>query len=399
MSLILCNSAFRNIWLACLLSVFGSQVSRIGLLLYVFKFSGDAHALVILIILETLPGALAASLAGALVDTCSKKVVMIASDLVRLALMLVILWQPTLSVIYIMTAIHSVATAFFYPAKSAAIPSIVGADDIAKANGLEQSAANLMWIVGPIIGAQLIGHLGLSAVLILDACSFFASALFIARVNLRPTTAAAPRLSTAEAMRDIKEGWAYLTRHRMALHMNLLLFVALICTGMWIPLAPSFIRDQLSGSEQMLGWQLGLFGLGAVLGGLGSPRLVQRFGSGVVLFVGFMAEAVVLGLYGMAAHTVISMGLVWFWGVVVSVIVVAFYTILQTVVEERFLGRIFSVVKQTESLATVFAMFAVMLLQDAFKSYQIFIAAGLIYLGCTAASTLSRGGKSLLAMR
>lgn len=399
MTLIFRHCAFRHLWLASLLSVLGSQVSRIGLLLYVFQISDGAVALVVFVILETLPGALAAPVAGAFVDNYSKKTVMIASDLTRLVLMLIILWQPTLSVIYFVTAIHSVATAFFYPAKSAAITSIVNQSELAEANGAEQSATNLMWIAGPVIGAQLITQLGLWAVLLLDACSFLLSALFIARIELRTPHGIAQGLSPRQALREIKEGWRYLTQHQLALHLNMLLFVALICTGTWVPLAPFFIREQLSGSEQILGWQLGIFGIGAVIGGIYAPHLIRRFRAGAILFAGFMAEAGALGLYGMVRQMGLSMLLVLLWGVSVSVIVVTFYTIMQTVVEERFLGRMFSVVKQTESLATVFAMCVVMLLQGAFESYQIFIAAGLVYLGCTAASTLSRGGKSLLAMR
>lgn len=397
---ILGNRSFRNIWLANLLSMMGSQVSRIGLILYIFETSDAVLNLALLVVLDTLPGAVVAPLSGVVVDRLNKRVVMVASDLARMAFMLVILLRPSLGVIYLMAALHSIATVFFQPAKTASIPLIVEQDDLLRANAIDQSAANVVLIAGPVVGALLLKHFGLAATLLLDAATFLASALLLAGVSIRRVERGHETpLSMAAAMSEIKEGWRYLAGHRLALHLNVLLFMALICTSIWIPLAPFFIRDHLGGSEQIFGWQLGLFGLGAMLGGLLAPRLVERFGTGVALFAGFLAEAVSLSLYGMVSHVGASMVIIFLWGVVVSVVVVPFYSILQKIVEERFLGRVFSVVKQSENVAVVLAMSGAVLLQDFFGSHLIFLFAGLVYFGLMAISSLSREGRTLLATR
>jgi MFS family permease len=397
---ILANRSFRNIWLANLLSMMGSQVSRIGLILYVFETGDTVLNLALLVVLDTLPGALVAPVAGAMVDRLNKRVVMVASDLSRMVFMLVILARPSLGVIYLMAALHSIATVFFQPAKTASIPLIVKQDDLLRANAIDQSAANVVLIAGPVVGALLLKHFGLAASLLLDAATFLTSALLLARVSIRRVEREqdAP-LSAAGAISEIKEGWRYLARHGLALHLNVLLFMALICTSIWIPLAPFFIRDHLGGAEHILGWQLSLFGFGAVVGGLLAPRLVERFGTGVALFAGFLAEAISLSLYGMVSHVGASMVIIFIWGVVISVVVVPFYSILQKIVEEQFLGRVFSVVKQSENMATVLAMTGAVLLQDSFGSHLIFLFAGLTYFGFTAISSLSRNGRMLLATR
>jgi hypothetical protein len=86
-------------------------------------------------------------------------------------------------------------------------------------------------------------------------------------------------------------------------------------------------------------------------------------------------------------------------GIVVSIVVVSFYSILQAVVEEAFLGRVFSIVKQSENLAVVLAMVFAVLLQTFLDSYVIFLVAGLFYVVLTIASSLSRGGRLLLGTR
>ena len=394
---ILRNGSFRNLWVSSLLSTLGSQISRIGLLLYVFDTRGEVISLALLVVVDTLPGAVAAPLAGAVVDGTNKRVVMVVSDLSRMIFMLVILVHPSLGVIYLMTALHSVATVFFQPARSAAIPLIVKQEDLTRANGLEQSAANLILITGPVLGAVLLRQFGLTASLLIDAASFLVSALLLARVTIRKVERKKIELSAAGAVNEIKEGGRYLWRHPLALQLTFLLFVALSCTSLWIPLAPFFIRDQLGVSEQLMGWQFGLFGLGAALGGLIAPRLVERFGTGATLFAAFLGEALNMMLYSIVSRVEISMLVVFVWGIILSIIVVPFYSILQKIVEERFLGRVFSLIKQGENLAVVLAMVAATLLQGFVATPLIFLLGGLIYFSFTVASSFSRGGRALLA--
>lgn len=394
---ILRNGSFRNLWVSSLLSTVGSQVSRLGLILYVFDTRGEIISLALLIVLDTLPGAVAAPLAGAVVDGLNKRVVMVLSDLSRMIFMLAILVHPSLIVIYLMTALHSVATVFFQPAKSAAIPLIVKQEDLTRANALEQSAANLTLIAGPVLGAILLRQFGLTATLLFDAASFLVSALMLSRVTIRRVERKQIELSAAGAVNEIKEGGQYLLRHPLALQLTFLLFVALSCTSLWIPLAPFFIRDQLGVSEHLLGWQTGLFGLGAAIGGLIAPRVVERFGTGVTLFAAFLGEAISMMLYSVVSQVGISMIVVFVWGVVLSIIVVPFYSILQEIVEEQFLGRVFSLIKQGENLAVVLAMVAAALLQGLVATPLIFLIGGLVYFTFTLASSFSRGGRALLA--
>lgn len=394
---ILGNRSFRRMWLASLLSLLGSQISRIGLLLHVAREGDVVAGLAVLVALETLPGALAAPLAGAVVDRFDKRAVMIASDLVRMLLMLAVLAHPTVGVIYLMAALHSVLTAFFEPAKLASIPHVVGPKELLRANGLDKSASNLTLILGPVVGAELLLGLGLSATLIIDALTFLLSAALLLGVNIRQDVKPNAWPSPRAALRELGGGWAYLARHRLALHLNLLLFTALVCTGLWTPLAPGFIREHLGGSEAVLGWQFGAFGLGAALGGLWAPRVAERLGAGPTLFLGFLAEGAMLFVYGLVPQLAASTLIIFVWGNVVSLALVPFYSILQEVVEEGCQGRVFAVVKQSENVAVALAMPAAVALSAFLDSRVIFLCAGLFYFGVVALSALSAGGRALLA--
>ncbi len=391
------SGAFRSLWLAGLLSTVGSNASRVALLLYLFRTRDSALDLAALLLLDCLPGAAIAPWAGVIVDRYDKRTVMVVADLARMVLVGSLVFVPTLPAFLVVTALHSLASAFFQPAKLAAIPALVSEAELARANAADQAANNLVLIVGPVLGAELFARVGLLPTLLLDALSFLASALLIVALPL--TRVAAGSSGDERLGEQIRAGWDYLRANGRVLHLCLLFFVSLVCVSLWTPLAPFFIRDRLGGSERAFGWQFAVFGAGAVAGALWAPRPVARFGSGVTLFVGLVGEALSLTVYAMVQDLATSMAILFFWGTLVSLIVVPFYSLIQVVVDERFRGRVFAVVKQSENVAVVLAMLAVPLLQGRLGSHLILFLAGAVYLTFAVLSTLSPGGRRLLSAR
>ena len=394
---VLKTAAFRNLWLAGLLSVLGREVSRIGIFLYLLHEHGSVASLALFVACKTLAGVLAAPAAGLVVDRFSKRRVMIGTDIVRAGFMMVILIHPSLVVIYVMGALQSVATALFEPAKSASIALILDPEQLPKGNGVEHSTRNLVMILGPVLGAELVIQGGLAAILIFDATSYLLSAWLVLRVKipvLRPSEKA-----RAPALAEIREGWSYFFEHRLVRHLALLFFVSMLTAGIWVPLAPFFIRDFLGASERVLGVQLAFFGAGGMAGGFLAAWLSSRVRKGAILFAALLAEGVHLAVYALVSNVLASCIVLFFWGITVSMILVSSRSILQTEVEERFLGRVFSVVNQGENLAMMSSMGLAALLGGILSSQEIFLGAGLLYVAVVLASASTRGGRTLLGAR
>ena len=394
------QASFRNLWLAGLLSMIGSQVSKVGLLIYLFQTRDEVMSLALLVVLESLPGALVAPFAGAVIDRFDKRKVMILADIGRAGLMAAVLLYPTLWTIFLMAALHSVMTAFFQPAKAAALPLVVRKEELSEANGVDQSASNLMLVVGPVLGAYLLTGFGLEVTLLVDLATFLISAVLLLGVHLRPIAGGdAEGQGESSTWREIVDGWQYLGQHRVARQLAVLLFVSLFCTGTWMPLAPFFIRDFLGGSDELLGWQIGLFGWGSVLGGLLASRISRRFGQGRVLLLAMAGEALCMVLYSQVSWIAGSLLVIFVWGIFVTLILVPFYSILQEVLEERFLGRVFAVIRQSESCGLVVAMGGAIFLQQALGSPSVFLLGGLLYLSVVVLASRGPGGRELLAVR
>lgn len=388
------NSRFMRIWLANVLSQTGTQVSRIALLLYLATTWNSPVPIAALLVVETLPALLAAPIAGLAADRFNKARVMVIADLVRLVAMAAVLWQPTLSVMLPAAALHAVATAFFQPAKSSAIPRVVDPDQLVAANAVEQAAANLVFIAGPALGAELLLRVGLEVTLLLDCASFLVSAALIASVRV----GARPNVSDTHPIAEIVSGWRYLRAHPSAFPLCGIFFIGLLCAGVWTPLAPFFVRDFLDGTGRTLGWQFVLFGTGAVAGSVLAPRAIRAIGKGPLLFCGFAGEGVAQTVYAAASDLVWSTGVMLLWGASVSCLVVPFHAMLQSMIDDRFLGRTFAAVRQAEGIATIVAMGATMLLTGWLDSRTILLAGGLVYCTLAAATWCSARGRVLIAL-
>ncbi len=398
MSLLRSNADFRNLWLANLLSMTGSQISRIGLVLYIFHTTNRLTDVAFLIALETIPGTICVPFSGVIADRISKRLVMILSDAGRIVCLAIIIIHPTYTVIYLMIALHAIGASFFEPAKSASMPLIVKAGELPRANGIEQSGNHLVLILGPFIGAELFTQVGLTATLLIDIATFLCSILLISKVHIRQAKGRV-KLAAQSTFGDIIEGWKYIVRRQLVLLLLMLFFVSLLCVGLWLPLAPFFIRDFLKGSDRLLGIQLAMFGCGGVCGALLAANLARRVGKGLLLFLALMLEGLTMALYSLIPNAEISVAICFFWGIIVSTILVPYYSIMQETVEESFLGRVFSVARQGENISILLAIGIAVGLHSVLSSNQIFLGAGLAYALIIALLVATVGGRELLQTR
>lgn len=321
---------------------------------------------------------------------------MVAADLARMAVLIPAVLYPTPAVLYVMVALHSLLAAFFTPARSAAIALTVEGKSLTDANALDQAAFSSVMILGPLSGAWLFVSMGLRPTLLLDALSFLLSGLLIMPVIIHKTEAASAREAVFKQMR---QGWAYLAGHGVILHMLSLVGVSLLCVALWIPVAPLFLKQFLHVPDSAIGLQFGLFGLGSILGSFAAPPLVKRLGRGRTFAAMLLAEASTMLVYCMAPLPLLSHAIILAWGVVVSVGVVPYLSLLQQNVQEAFLGRVFAVARQVESIATVAAIAIAVVLQSFMPPQSIFAVAALAYLGLVASSLMLPSGRKLLQSR
>jgi MFS family permease len=135
-------------------------------------------------------------MAGVVVDRVNRRRLMIAAALLRgvVVLGLVLIRRPDqVWIAYVVTAVMVSASAFFEPARTATIPNITSADELLPANALSSALWSGMLAIGASVGGLAAVVAGRNAAFVLNAVSFFASAIFIARTRYDATPASASR--------------------------------------------------------------------------------------------------------------------------------------------------------------------------------------------------------------
>jgi len=370
-------------------------MSRIALILFLSDHGGGILPIGILLLCETLPGTVVGLMSGTIVDRYSKRNLMVWSDLIRFIALGGAMLIPTKTAIYIVAAIGSLTLAFYAPARSSCIPLLTPQDNLTQANSMDQAASNVLMILAPLMGSELYLGTGIRVTLAIDALSFLLSALLVVDLDpcCRPTSRC---IGSTSIVNECKEGWWYLSRNPLVLYLIGLCFLSLLCAGLWIPLAPTFIRSFLHSPASLLGLQLSLFGLGGICGSV-CGALFRKSSMGKVLFCCLVGEGAVMIAYSIAGAPPVSAAIMFVWGAIVSVMMVPYNTLLQTIVQSTFLGRVFSVSRQLESVALICAIALGTSFQHRFRADQMFLFAGLIYVSLVSLSGFTRYGTMLRA--
>jgi MFS family permease len=228
------NRDFRNLFIGQLISELGNwfnYIAGLGLIRLVTNSSPEAAG--ILLLCRTLPWSILLPFTGTLADRFSRRQIMLVTDIVRGFLALVFLLVKTrddLWIAYAGAIILSTASAFFDGGKNAAVPNVAGRDGLLSGTALMFSSRFLLMALGSALGGIASAYFGYEIAFVINALSFFASAISI---WLIPEEAMREE-ATAERVKEsffteLKEGLRYTLTNRFAL--TILLMNIIWATG------------------------------------------------------------------------------------------------------------------------------------------------------------------------
>ena len=221
-----------------LTSQVGSSFTLFALPLLVFKLTHSATSLALTTAANFVPYLLFGLVLGALVDRVDRKRMMLLTDVGRAAVIIVLpvlALSGTLRVgdIYAVAFVQSTLGILFNCGEFAAIPSLVGRDDLVAANGRIMATNSAGQILGPILAGVLVTLLSPADLLFFDAASFLVSAASLAAIRRSFNAAAGPGPANAGVtglLRDVRAGlqyvWSQPALRSISLMMALINFVA-----------------------------------------------------------------------------------------------------------------------------------------------------------------------------
>jgi MFS family permease len=255
--------------------------------------------------------------------------------LIALALGLVVgSGQATVPLIVAAAAATGVVSAFDIPTRQSFLVEMVGPEDLPGAIALNASIFNAARMVGPAVAGLLVAEVGEGPCFLLNAASYVAVLLALARMRLeRPAAAPASSPTTG-----FVAGVRYVRGQPVLRTLLLLLGVVGSLGFPWVILLPVFAGEVFHVGPRGYGLLLAAAGIGAVLW-LASRRYsrlehrrnlligLTSLGCGVVGLA--LSRSVVVA---MAAQALAGFGMIRY--------VATTNTLLQLVVEDRYRGRV-----------------------------------------------------------
>ncbi|HEX9969928.1 MAG TPA: MFS transporter, partial [Acidimicrobiales bacterium] len=177
---------FMRLWLAQAVSNQGDWVYSLGVVASLARQDAGPGTLALLVVMQAAPRAFAGAFGGPLVDRLSRKRLMVIADLVRAAAVgsLLLYGTPSLAHIYLVAATLGLFAAVFQPSLQASIPNVVPEHRLVAANALVSVTFQLAVMVGPVVGALLVAHMGLGPAFAVNAGSFVLSAVLVGGMRL-----------------------------------------------------------------------------------------------------------------------------------------------------------------------------------------------------------------------
>jgi MFS transporter, DHA3 family, tetracycline resistance protein len=340
------HRTFAFLWSGQTISRLGDSLYRIALAWWVLEKTGSATAMGTVLIFSFAPMLVFLLVGGIAVDRLPRGRVMLASDVLRgalISLVAALAFAQTLEIwhLYIASMVFGFVDAFFQPAYTAIVPEIVPNESLPSANSLTSLSRQITGVAGPAIGATIVALGGTPTAFVLDAVSFFISAMcLVPMIGL----ARAADARSANVLTDLRQGLATVLGMPW-LWVTIAVF-ALANVTLDGPIAvslPFLVKDGLHADVGVLGLLYSMWSLGAIIAAVWLGRLTRirrrglvTYGAGVVSALAVLASGLPISVVGVALAMLVG-------GACVATFGLIWTNTLQELVPRDRLGRVSSI--------------------------------------------------------
>lgn len=345
-------TSFRRLWLAQTVSVTGDFLALFAVqVAIVFRMHGSARDVTGVFIALLAPAVVLGPLAGTFADRWDPRSTMIASDVLRGVLILLLLQAATIAQLCAIVFAVSCCSSFFTPAQNITVPLLVARADLLAANARMQQSIQVVRMASPAVAAALAAAFGERICYAADSASFFVSAALLATLRYsRPARLA----SQCAVLRELGRGFHFLVRDARFRFVMLAMTAGTFGAGCFGALASLYVRDVLQRGPAMLGMIASLIAAGTLMGSSvlrGCGRDPRRLIGGGMAVVG--ASILLIALVPRTAAALLgSAGM----GIGVAVVVIAASAMLQGETPPELRGRVSGAAGALTSLAQLAAL-------------------------------------------
>jgi len=363
-----------------LVNALGSDATAVAFGFYLYDRTGSAIWLSVWFFTSFGVNGLFTPVAGWLADRFDRRRIIIASDLAAAVCSLALITANGPVALVTIAFIASIVGRAGWPAFSAALPNLVGEEQLEWANGTLAVAFNIGRLVGPIVGGAVYVGAGRSVVFGIDAATYLIAAMTIAslRMPFRATEADDERAD--EARRGLFRGFGLVLREPV-LRALLVIWAAgyfavdIVLVGE-LPLARALGAGALAFGILEAAW-----GGGSIIGSL-IGRAFREDQDILGIGIGVVGIAIGNGLIAVSPWFIPVVVLMCLVAIASGVEDVAGFSLIQRRSVDAFRGRIFSTFSTIGLIANAIAFAIAGPIVQSFGPRSVFALSGIVSLLC-----------------
>jgi len=344
------NGSFSALWAGQLISLAGDRIHSIALSFLVLGITDSVLASGLVFVAATLPNLLLSPVAGAFVDRWDHQEVLVVSDLLRAALVLLIpvVAFANIWLVYPLAFLLTTISIFFRPARVAILPRIVRDEDLLPANSALWVGETLADVVVFPLAGLFVVFLGdaLPLAFYLDGVSYLASAVLLGSIVVpklvRPADATPAPLSIAAIVDDLGVGWRFLRSETVLLVNSIQGGIGQVGVGVLTALAAAY-ANALFGDVEGRGafaFMETAIGVGNLVGGFALGIVGARLRRGTLVMVGYLVFGMCLVLVGVSSSLPLILGFLVAAGIANMVYIIPSQTLFQERTPADLIGRV-----------------------------------------------------------
>ncbi|MBY0095442.1 MFS transporter [Mesobacillus maritimus] len=357
------NKGFTTLMAAQAISSIGDWLSMIAVITLVgLKWNASPMEVSLIILCLALPMALFGPFTGTLADRFNRKGLMVISDIVRAALILILAVADTIWIVYICLITIGVFSSFFVPAKNGKLKELVPQEDMKSAMAITSMIDSSTKILGPLLSGALVSVFGAKMVFLIDSFTFIVSACLILLLPKGAQTLSNEKEPTSQPSSSLKNellvGLTFIkSRFHLLVGMFFLGFSLLI-----LQLSDSqiivLLREIPSVSPDLFGYIVTASGIGMLLSGILLAKRTEYLAYHLML-VGVCGIGISFGLMAVLTHLELAFIMIWgpvlgfFGGFSAILVFVPFQTAVQLETPVHLTGRVFGVINSVTTTATI----------------------------------------------
>lgn len=332
---------FRLLWIGQTVSAIGDQIFPIAVALKIINSGGRPEDLGLVLMGRSLGMVLFLAVGGVYADRLPRTRIMVGSDLLRFVAVGALALTPGDVPLWVLVALTfgvGGGEAFFRPAYGAVVPSVVPKDRLTSANALTSVSLKTSMLLGPALGAAIVGIGGAQWALGIDAATFLVSMLTLLRIAEPPLAARGARKGgvreALEGLQAVRERpWVAAILVMATLHL-------MLAVAPMVVLQP-FIAVERLGGKNAYAAIVTTYAAGGLLGALACTRFKPRR-PGLWALCGLLPHTVLLLALGYSTSFWLVAGLSFVCGIGLEPFQIWWSSALQREIPPDLLARVIS---------------------------------------------------------